>query len=351
MNFRMLPGIAFSNAGSKVKIIGLALSALAIGQAAQAMELDKELLKKRVLRALNEGADINCQNEYGGIAAHVTCSKDYSDIIELLTEHQKFLNEKLLKAMEDKKADEIVRLLKQGADINFEDKDGFTSLLVACSKNCPEIVKLLIGRGADVNLADKNGWTPLYAACCHGYLEIVKKLIEHEADVNLACDDGRTPLYAACICGREIEIVKLLIEHKAAINLADKNGVTPLYRACWDNHSDIVKLFIENQAGINLADKNGWTPLHVVCWEGHSEIVKLLIEHGADINLKKEDGQTALDIANGRGHSGIATRIVHEPERRKLIAEKQVLEKSRLFEHLQRNNANNLDFVLLLSQK
>ena len=57
----------------KVRIIGLVLSALVIGQAAQAMELDKEALGNKlliaaeknnaeeVIKLLERGADINVQ--------------------------------------------------------------------------------------------------------------------------------------------------------------------------------------------------------------------------------------------------------------------------------------------------
>ena len=95
-----------------------------------------------------------------------------------------------------------------------------------------------------------------------------------------------------------------------------------------------------------MRDSAGWTCLYAACFYGYPEKVKLLIEHGADINLADKCGKTALDVANKYGFSDLAT-IIEQEQKRRLIEEKQVLEKERLLEYLQRKNAENLKFILL----
>ena len=47
---------------------------------------------------------------------------------------------------------------------------------------------------ADVNKQNKDGWTPLHSACCSGHKEIVEMLIRAGADIYIQDNRGRTAL-------------------------------------------------------------------------------------------------------------------------------------------------------------
>ena len=73
--------------------------------------------------------------------------------------------------------DEALKLLLgAGADINHQDKEGRTALILAAAiwiaKN--DAVKLLIWAGADINRQDKVGRTALVYAASEGKEEAVK---------------------------------------------------------------------------------------------------------------------------------------------------------------------------------
>ena len=51
--------------------------------------------------------------------------------------------------------------LEKGADVNYANGDGRTSLMRASKRGYEEIVKLLIDNGADVRLRDNKNKTPL----------------------------------------------------------------------------------------------------------------------------------------------------------------------------------------------
>jgi len=149
--------------------------------------------------------------------------------------------------------------------------------------------------------------------------------------------------------GKSTKDILQLLDQGADVNFADRAGVSPLHKACSNNCLEVVRLLIERGADVNLVTSMGWTPLHVAGVLGNSKIVKLLVERGAYINLQNMDCKTVLDIANERGYSDIVLIIMHEQQGR--IKEKQALTEKRLLEYLQRKNAENLNFILLLSRK
>ena len=85
----------------------------------------------------------------------------------------------------------------------------------------------LIKEGADPNTQDNNGWTPLHEVAQRNHLELVRLLLEAGANPNIpGGDENYTPLHDAVEAGH-VETVKLLIERGADKKLRDKNGRIP----------------------------------------------------------------------------------------------------------------------------
>jgi ankyrin repeat protein len=54
----------------------------------------------------------------------------------------------------------IAALLKAGADVNVQIKDGWTPLMIAAGKNQnPEVIMVLLGAGADAKAKNSEGKT------------------------------------------------------------------------------------------------------------------------------------------------------------------------------------------------
>ncbi|CAL4089268.1 unnamed protein product, partial [Meganyctiphanes norvegica] len=59
----------------------------------------------------------------------------------------------------------VTKAIQGGGNINFQKRpDELSPLYWACSKGHINVVKLLIKEGANVNIKDKEGWRPLRAA-------------------------------------------------------------------------------------------------------------------------------------------------------------------------------------------
>ncbi|WP_150271463.1 ankyrin repeat domain-containing protein [Paenibacillus tepidiphilus] len=174
-----------------------------------------------VMKALEQGADINGQDERGRTA--------------------------VLAATHGNKPETVKALIEAGADLNLRDNRSDNPLLYAGAEGMPEIVRLAVEAGADTSLTNRYGGTALIPAADRGHVEIVQYLLEHsDVDVNHINNLDWTALLEAVILGdggeRHTEIVRLLIRHGADVNLADKDGVTPLAHAERGDYDEMAAL-------------------------------------------------------------------------------------------------------------
>lgn len=70
----------------------------------------------------------------------------------------------------------------QGANVNFKDERLDTPLGTACSLDDLEIIRFLLKNGADPNEPNAEGYTPLMYACQNVNVDAVKLLIDHGAN-------------------------------------------------------------------------------------------------------------------------------------------------------------------------
>ena len=110
--------------------------------------------------------------------------------------------------------DQVKLLISKGADVNMQNRMGWTPLHTAIQNRRQAIVELLTTKGADVNAKDKRGQTPLYVAVNLGQKEVVELLIAKGADVNVMGSRGDNALSLAQK-RRQTEIVDLLLKHGA----------------------------------------------------------------------------------------------------------------------------------------
>ena len=91
----------------------------------------------------------------------------------------------------------VGRLIQRGADINLQDRNGKSPLMVAVLMNHRESVNLLLAAGADVDRQDRAGATALFYAADAGLFELAELLVKGGANSQLANLSGLTPVEAA----------------------------------------------------------------------------------------------------------------------------------------------------------
>ena len=94
------------------------------------------------------------------------------------------LNEQVYYAACYGHTEEVVRLLGEGANPNWQDGIGWTALHMACAYNRPQILTILVNSNANINIKDSYKDTPLHFACRNGSFECVRVLL------GAGCDSG-----------------------------------------------------------------------------------------------------------------------------------------------------------------
>ena len=258
-------------------------------------------------------------------------------------EDLKELNEQLSYAICLGTEEEILELIRRGADVNSMNSIGITQLSIACWKRRPEIVELLLENGADVFVVGIDGFPPIHNI---PYMEddailyenIISILLKHGANIDSVNDEGETVLHRQSHC--HLNKIEILLKKGANVNarcksiilsraLADirewsdvqmVSEVTPLHLACAYDRFKEAKLLIESGADANAVSSYGSTPLHYLCQRHqmmsqaneNASLAKLLVENGAKINLEDSNGDTPLKVALDMNDTNMITFLMNE---------------------------------------
>jgi ankyrin repeat protein len=249
-------------------------------------------------------------------------------------------------------------LIEAGADLDLQDPDGATALVIAIINAHYEFANMLLAAGADPDLADNDaGMGPLYAvvdmhrlAVGHGRgspppvgsltaVDTARALLEHGADPNVALKSaimqrthtmgdtalgtGATPLLRAAKSG-DIEMVRLLVDGGADPLATLPNGTNALMFAAglgwrygspaapsYDQGTEAeamatIDYLLELGLALDAANDGGDTALHAAISGRKAEtIIAHLLERGADPLAENARGETPLSQAESRGPESV----------------------------------------------
>ena len=125
------------------------------------------------------------------------------------------------------------------------DKNKLSKLNAACAYGYTREVNNLIYHRHQINGEDENFGTPLMISCMLGYTRLPEMLIKNGADVNKQNKYGITALHMA-VCYQHVSTVKLLLQHGADkyIEVNEYDGATPIdfIKKTSPNYDKISKL-------------------------------------------------------------------------------------------------------------
>ena len=190
----------------------------------------------------------------------------------------------LIKAAEKGKTEELIKILKNKADINFRDDNGGTALFYATQNHHLDIVKILIYNGAKPDLSLYDGFSPLMSACVTGDFDIAEYLAAHGAGLDKRNKYWATALHFAVAMG-DYYITDMLLFYGADANKLTYQKTSPLLVAALYGDTAIAKLLLKKKANTNQVNKAGLSPLSVAIQNNDTAFFDLLMAHDADPNL------------------------------------------------------------------
>ena len=197
--------------------------------------------------------------------------------------------------------DEDIETTQRILEPNLTDSKGVTLLMNAAKAGNAWEVRNLISSGADINRQDKDGWTALmYAVRYQENDSVVESLINEGADVKLKNKYNVSALSLAATYNGNPQILKQILSFYSP---ADKEIMQAFIMMLSDNLSSEyskaakAQAFIEKSVPLN-SFYNGKTPLmYAAQYSSSTEVIKKLLDYGASASIRAADGKTAFDYA------------------------------------------------------
>ncbi|XP_066144033.1 ankyrin repeat, SAM and basic leucine zipper domain-containing protein 1 [Euwallacea fornicatus] len=165
--------------------------------------------------------------------------------------------------------EDVKELISKGIDLHMVIRENWTAIMLSVSLGNPLITKLLLENGANV-YQDRDGVTPLMMAC--------------------SCPSYTAPYQ------KSFEVVKLLVEKGAVVTVINRKKMDALMYAA-SNGNLLVVEYLLPKANKEAVDNQRWNALTWAVSNNQPEVVKFLYENGFSYNLLDVRGNTALDIA------------------------------------------------------
>lgn len=142
-------------------------------------------------------------------------------------EHEQgFIDLPVASAARNNDVDQVEALIKDGVNINQQNKYCHSALHVASARGYEEIVDILLKAGANMRTRCRDGYTPIEVAITYDRANIIVRLLEAGSDIN-QCTHGETLLHVAA-GNRRVNSVRVLLDHGIDANRQSIYGYTAL---------------------------------------------------------------------------------------------------------------------------
>jgi ankyrin repeat protein len=227
----------------------------------------------------------------------------------------------------------VSRQLAAGTNVNYENEEGRTALMMALAglgrgemsrrkeRDFEQVIDTLLLAGADPN---SGMMSPLIIASTTGRLHLVNALIRAGADVNATADlptaeEDETMLANALFVALSQNEHEAHVDERIGLSLVragvdlsftSDDGSIAAHCAAKAGMTNTLREMLDlAPEAIDAQDKEGSTPLMLAAGSNRIETVRVLIERQADLGICDVKGRTAADHATANGHAQIADAL------------------------------------------
>jgi len=222
-------------------------------------------------------------------------SKKTEILKEIATKYHNY-NSLLIGAFESNNIELIDFLLLEGADINHKDEKGNSVLSYAAENGNIQNLKMCIEKyKQNINLQNNEGQTPLMLACNNKHIDAVNYLIGKGALLEIRDNNGQTALFYS-VSDNTGQLFNSLIQSNANAIAKDNSKSSVLMEATKkENHKIIEYYLLRNLIVHDKDNKSNSAFQYLIANNNHlSPIVLSFLDKGADINAKSTDNGKSL---------------------------------------------------------
>lgn len=192
---------------------------------------------------------------------------------------------------------QLIELLRQGANINIKNKEGNTPLHLVALNNQLAIARILLDHGADINARNYAYCTPLHLASAENHDHIARILLDYGAELEARNNRSLTPLHRAAMCG-SLLAAEVLVAFGADLHALTEKDMMPLHLAAWYGQVEVLQLLLDSHADMNAQNADGNTALHLAAFNSQVKAIKLLINNNVNMEIANHLGETYLQRIN-----------------------------------------------------
>ncbi|GAV64300.1 Ank_2 domain-containing protein [Cephalotus follicularis] len=223
----------------------------------------------------------------------------------------------------------VLDVIKDGKIPKSSNVSIFCPLMFVTQAGDIEALEALIRHiGVDLDYQDDNGFSAVMVAAIKGHVEAFRLLVYAGADVKLCNKAGETAITLSELSQNRDLFEKVMLEFALEKGNRNAGGFYALHCGARRNDLGAVRLLMSRGYDVNVPDGEGYTALMLAAKEGHGSMCELLISHGANCNIKKVKGETALSLS--RKFAGIkndAEHVILDELARKLVLHGTILQK------------------------
>ena len=211
---------------------------------------------------LEMGCDINATCKETGNALHTVVQADFPRLKKIKYLVEKGINVKSVDHAGDTVLHNIIQSAKEEP---INSKQEWKKI----EKDTSDCLRYLVAVGADVNSQNKYGYTPVHVAADHSEYNFMSVLLELGGDINVKAFTGETPLHVAVFEEVPLEAIFEKLPFKDIdLEITDHYGSTPAHWAIAHRNVRLFELVPEPGVPVAMVDSKGrdlfdlWISLH-----------------------------------------------------------------------------------------